>query len=227
MRQIFISMVACLLIVGCTDKKEPAMAVDTSAVPEEKDSTIYGVCGEGTSMNSVELITGQGDTLVFMKDVDAVEDPVKGGMAVGDNLALMPGTRVDGEDMMACVVNLTSLLGKWTSIDKNFEIKDDGVVAIVEDIQRQARARALYVQGVRPDSRLPLSRKRKGHLRLQTTVLRQQNGTVQSTHSRVRQRTPHVETFLLGTGSRGEREMLHGGLWRRHTDTVAAIRGEF
>lgn len=129
MRQIFISMVACLLIVGCTDKKEPAMAVDTSAVPEEKDSTIYGVCGEGTSMNSVELITGQGDTLVFMKDVDAVEDPVKGGMAVGDNLALMPGTRVDGEDMMACVVNLTSLLGKWTSIDKNFEIKDDGVVA--------------------------------------------------------------------------------------------------
>ncbi len=129
MRQIFISMVACLLIVGCTDKKEPAMAVDTSAVPEEKDSTIYGVCGEGTSMNSVELITGQGDTLVFMKDVDAVEDPVKGGMAVGDNLALMPGKRVDGEDMVQNVINLTSLLGKWTSLDKNFEIKDDGAVA--------------------------------------------------------------------------------------------------
>ncbi len=26
------------------------------------------------------------------------------------------------------VINLTSLMGKWTSIDKNFDIKDDGVV---------------------------------------------------------------------------------------------------
>ena len=122
-------MVACLFLVGCTEKKEPVVVVDSSTVPEEKDSTIYGVCGDGTSMNSIQLVTGQGDTLIFMKDVEALEDPVKGGMAVGDNLALMPGKRVDGEDMVRNVINLTSLLGKWTSLDKNFEIKDDGAVA--------------------------------------------------------------------------------------------------
>ena len=67
-KRLFMAVVvACLFLVGCTEKKEPVVVVDSSTVPEEKDSTIYGVCGDGTSMNSIQLVTGQGDTLIFMK----------------------------------------------------------------------------------------------------------------------------------------------------------------
>ncbi len=46
------------------------------------DSTIYGVCGEGTSMHNLELISDGGDTLsVFIDDENP--DVVQGGLLAG------------------------------------------------------------------------------------------------------------------------------------------------
>ncbi len=93
------------------------------------DTTIYGTCGEGTAMHSLELITDAGDTLQYMigEDADGEQD-VQGGLLVGDRLAVIEGGSLDGEKTAKKVINLTTLLGKWTSLDKNFEIMEGGVV---------------------------------------------------------------------------------------------------
>ena len=56
---------------------------------------------------------------------------MKGGLLVGDRIALILNGQKNEElgDVAAQqVINLTSLLGKWTSLDKNFEIIEGGEV---------------------------------------------------------------------------------------------------
>ena len=53
---------------------------------------------------------------------------VVGGLLAGDRLAVVEGPETDGERVAEKVINLTTLLGKWTSLDKNFEIEEDGTV---------------------------------------------------------------------------------------------------
>ena len=114
---------------GCDKKKElppPEIKIDT---PEEVgDSTIYGECLDA-AMNSFTLLTSSGDTVDF-QCIDIDEDKpadVQGGKFVGDRMAVVG---VNGEEGYTAhkVINITSLLGRWTSLDKNFEIKDGGVV---------------------------------------------------------------------------------------------------
>ena len=45
----------------------------------------------------------------------------------GDRLAVI-GHEVNGERYAQRVINLTTLLGKWTSLDKNFEILEGGQI---------------------------------------------------------------------------------------------------
>ena len=52
---------------------------------------------------------------------------ILGGMMVGDRMAVM-GKEADGGLVAKRVINLTTLLGKWTSLDKNFEIVEGGMV---------------------------------------------------------------------------------------------------
>lgn len=101
---------------------------DSAAVEATADSTLYGVCGEGTTMNYLELVTDGGDSLIFLiPDADSTA-VVMGGLLAGDRLAVIPGADLDGEHTVAKAINLTTLQGKWVSIDKNFEILDGGQV---------------------------------------------------------------------------------------------------
>lgn len=132
MRRLFfftVAVVGLMLMAGCHDRKAvKVMGMNDSVdVEADNDSTIYGVCGEGTSMHSLQLIADNGDTLdVFVDD----EEPgvVQGGLLAGDRIALIAYKSADGEMVAQRVINLTSLLGKWTSIDKNFEIVEGGDV---------------------------------------------------------------------------------------------------
>lgn len=127
---------AVVFLAGCNAKKEKPQAV----VDDEEmvaDSTVYGVCGDGTSMHSLELITDAGDTITYtILDAEADLDgglssgpvtTVVGGMMSGDKMAVT-GYKVEGEMLADRVINVTSLLGHWTSIDKNFEIEEGGTV---------------------------------------------------------------------------------------------------
>lgn len=92
------------------------------------DTTVYGVVGEASSMHSLQLITDAGDTISYLFDVDDDSNPVQGGILAGDRMAVISKKNVDGEDEIVKAINLTSLIGRWTSIDKNFEILEGGVV---------------------------------------------------------------------------------------------------
>lgn len=126
-----------LVLAGCNSKKEKPN-LQANDVEEVADSTVYGVCGEGTSMHSLELITDTGDTLTYtILDAEADMDGmvtggglvshVEGGLMAGDKVAVT-WQKVDGELIADKVINVTSLLGHWTSIDKNFEIEEGGTV---------------------------------------------------------------------------------------------------
>lgn len=155
-RLVYVMMALVVLFAAnsCKDKKTvPVISTNDSVALEdaENDSTIYGVCGEGTSMHSLELISDAGDTLtVFIDD----EQPgiVQGGLLAGDRIALIGYKATGVAEMLAQkVINLTSLLGKWTSIDKNFDILEGGEVKnnvkaenqpldFMEDSERKAPA---------------------------------------------------------------------------------------
>ena len=107
-----------LFLVGCKDKKPAPMVVkplaDSMIVIENvPDTTVYGVC--------------EGDTLYYQMNVE--EDAhVRGGLMVGDRLAVVGSSRGDEGLVAQGVINLTTLLGKWSSIDRNFEIQDGGAL---------------------------------------------------------------------------------------------------
>jgi len=125
-------LVAAFLIAGCKDKNKNNVGDGIDSTDVElmvSDSTVYGVCGENTAMHSLELITDAGDSMQFVLNEDENGDVnVVGGLLAGDRLAVVEGPETDGERVAEKVINLTTLLGKWTSLDKNFEIEEDGTV---------------------------------------------------------------------------------------------------
>lgn len=125
-------LVAIFIVAGCNSNKKSSgqqpVTSQKASSDSVADSTIYGVCGDGSTMHVLELITDGGDTLSYMiGEQESGTQDVLGGLLVGDRLAVIEGTQ-NGEKVAKKVINLTTLLGRWTSIDKNFEIEEGGVV---------------------------------------------------------------------------------------------------
>lgn len=124
-----------LMAVGCTDKKEANIPVikETKAVAQG-DETKFGECVNATS-HSFQLVQIDGDTLDFIveeqylspEDSLVVGDVVCGGLYDGNKMAVMATPGEEGL-VVRKAINVTSLMGRWTSLDKIFEIKDGGVV---------------------------------------------------------------------------------------------------
>ena len=124
-----------LMAVGCTDKKEANIPVikETKAVAQG-DEPKFGECVNATS-HSFQLVQIDGDTLDFIveeqylspEDSLVVGDVVCGGLYDGNKMAVMATPGEEGL-VVRKAINVTSLMGRWTSLDKNFEIKDGGVV---------------------------------------------------------------------------------------------------
>lgn len=127
---ILVVLVCCTQCVrkpGPSGAKEPE--ADSVGVGLDGDTAVYGICGEETAMHTLQLITNTGDTLTYMVyDNDDAPSMVKGGLLVGDRLSVQGYRDADGEWIAQQVVNLSSLVGKWTSLDKNFEIEEGGTV---------------------------------------------------------------------------------------------------
>ncbi len=130
-RNLLLLCIAALLAVtfsACNGNKKTQQVTDDTPEASAPDSTVYGVCGDATSMHSLQVITDVGDTITYLV-LDEGDTPtdVQGGLMAGDHLAVV-GVKTQGELMATKVINLTSLLGRWTSIDKDFEIEDGGTV---------------------------------------------------------------------------------------------------
>ena len=130
---VFATLLMLTWASSCKEQKKPEPEVENDSTIIEIDSvedvSIYGRCGDGTAMHTLELITDQGDTLYFGVNDDSVSN-VKGGMGVGDRMAVTLESEATNEEPAKArvVVNLTTLLGKWVSLDKSFEIQEGGVV---------------------------------------------------------------------------------------------------
>ncbi len=126
---ILLPLVALMVLTfACCGKKNTTdnSAPSSDSLTQRTDTTLYGNCLEG-GMSTFSMIDEKGDTLFFLlEDVDTVAD-VQGGIYPGDKLAVIAHS-VDGQLVAQKVININSLRGRWISLDKNFEIKDDGVV---------------------------------------------------------------------------------------------------
>ena len=132
-RALPLMLLSCL-IASCNGNKQKGSDTDVNADTDTTaDSTLYGICGEGTAMHTLQLITLTGDTLNLSLLPDDADDPdadaatVNGGLMCGDHLAVLATTTADGH-VATKVINLTSLMGRWTSISRNFVIEEGGVV---------------------------------------------------------------------------------------------------
>ena len=127
---LFVCVVLLTIVTfyACDGKKAASVTDAGTSEVENPDSTVYGVCGDATSMHSLQLITDVGDTIEYMiyDDGNTVSD-VQGGLMASDHVAVV-GNIVDGERVAQKIINVTSLLGRWTSIDKDFEIEEGGTV---------------------------------------------------------------------------------------------------
>ena len=124
-------LLSCLMACNGNKQKntDNSAATDTATAA---DSTLYGICGEGTAMHTLQLITLTGDTLnlSLLPDDDDDADTratVNGGLMCGDHLAVLATTTADGP-IATKVINLTSLMGRLTSISRNFVIEEGGIV---------------------------------------------------------------------------------------------------
>lgn len=130
-KTLLAALLAMMIGWGCTGKKTQQQPTESDTMVVEvstPDSTVYGVCGEGTSMHALELVTDEGDTLTYLVDADTEQETIKGGLFAGDRMAVVGYKGAEGDMVATCAVNLTTLMGKWTSIDKNFEIQEGGLV---------------------------------------------------------------------------------------------------
>lgn len=124
----FIAAMA-MFIAGCESKKNENTTDSTDTVAVNiPDSAIYGIVGEGSTMHTLELITEDGKTMSIAVNQDSCSD-VQGGIFAGDKVTLITRPGSDDTPEVVKLVNITSLLGKWTSLDRNFEIQEDGVIA--------------------------------------------------------------------------------------------------
>ena len=131
MNKTFLSLMSIVVffcMISCGGKStKPDVETDFDD-NEIVDTTVYGRCGTGSAMHTLELITDKGDTIVYnLFDEDSVSI-VFGGLYAGDRLAVIPSVSEDGMPCAAKVINLTSLMGRWVSISRHFELQEGGVV---------------------------------------------------------------------------------------------------
>lgn len=137
MKWLAVALVA-IVVAGCQEQKRPVAEPTTDNTTDldsnAGDSTIYGKCGEGTMMSTLELVDELGKTRTFLINQDD-SSTVQGGLMTGDALAVIASVK-DGDTLATKVINLTTLQGKWVSIAKSFEIQDGGVVASNQEAEQ-------------------------------------------------------------------------------------------
>ena len=136
-----IGMVAALAltITGCGGKQQQQQQTyekDTTYVSNiNRDSTVYGLCGQNSAMNTLELLTDMGDTLMLSVAEAKDNNQVFGGYGVGDRMAVM----LTNDHAAKLVINLSTLLGNWVmpnpidgSSEMGIAIKEGGIAESIE-----------------------------------------------------------------------------------------------
>lgn len=128
MKQTFFIAISVLFaLFSCTEKQKKQAPAPEIVAEEVLDTAAYGICGEGTSMHSLVLVTDNDGTLNLAINDDEETPCVLGGLMNGDRLTATYSKTAEGY-VATKVINLTTMMGLWTSLDKNFEMYEDGSI---------------------------------------------------------------------------------------------------
>lgn len=134
---IMLLVAASVIMVGsCGNSTQKVPFDNGDSLNLSIDSTLYGICGEATSMNVLQMITDTGDTLMLDISNAMENEQVFGGLQAGDRMAVLP-TKSNTE--ARTVINQTTLLGNWImpnpidgSDEVGISIKEGGVAESIE-----------------------------------------------------------------------------------------------
>ena len=218
MRKIWIFCVAVAsmtIMLSCGGGGQQQQVIeeeeDTTAVNViPTDKTLYGLCGEGTAMNTLQLLRDNGDTLV-MSITNAIESgQVFGGLMVGDRIAVLPNAT--GSEAVI-VINQNTLLGDWVmpnpidgSSEVGIRIKEGGVAESID------QSSIIYKTWKIFNGRLEILSQRDGggdeeELNLYELVKLGADSLVYRTINKPRE---EMETFEYGRWKEPEKLDLHG-----------------
>ena len=134
---IILLVAAAVLTIGsCGNNTQKVPFDNGDSASMSIDSTLYGICGEATSMNMLQLITDTGDTLMLDISYAKDKEQVFGGLQVGDRMAVMPNYTMSEASI---VINQSALLGNWVmpnpidgSDEVGISIKEGGVAESID-----------------------------------------------------------------------------------------------
>lgn len=109
---ILVALVMGLVVVSCEDKKPGGQKLPVEIIPLDSIPGIFeahGTIGDGTSMNVMEFVNDDGDTLYINVNGQAV----MGGVNVGDEVEIIYSVSRE-ENIATVAVNLTALQHLWT-----------------------------------------------------------------------------------------------------------------
>ena len=130
---IFSIIVAIVMILGSCGNKTVKVPFDNgdSLETANVDPSLYGICGEATAMNTLQLVTDTGDTFILDLSVAQEQNKILGGLHSGDRMAVVPNEKLDTAIM---VINQSTLLGDWVmpnpidgSDEIGISIKEGGI----------------------------------------------------------------------------------------------------
>lgn len=115
MKKLFLFAVIsiCMMMGSCDNKQQQQQQnseSDSTEFVDNKPISIYGTCGDGSAMNTLQLITDAGDTLnlAIRNSQDSVR--VLGGYDSGDRMAVLVGS---DKKTIVLAINETTFLGDW------------------------------------------------------------------------------------------------------------------
>ena len=110
---------------------EQTVEEDVANTVVDENVMVFGICGEASAMNTLQIITDTGDTLNLSLEQAKEENHVYGGYSVGDRMAVY---MKKGSEQPSIVINQTTLLGNWLmpnpidgSSTLGISIKDGGI----------------------------------------------------------------------------------------------------
>ena len=137
---IGMTAVVTVLTAGCGGggNQQQAVAYDEDSVVNTipTDQTIYGICGDGTAMNTLQLLRDNGDTLNLSVNEAQDQNHVLGGYNVGDRMAVLTNRE---RTIATLVINESELLGNWVMPDPidgseevGISIREGGIAESIE-----------------------------------------------------------------------------------------------
>lgn len=113
MKKLLLPVIVLSLMISCKEAPKQQTSQENNELEVEyafRDSTIYGFCGEGSAMNTLQLITDTGDTITVSVLKARDRNKVLGGYAVGDEIAILVNKDTTEATL---VINKSVLHGDW------------------------------------------------------------------------------------------------------------------